>query len=337
VTQLQRVWQAITEHFEIAPEAELALEVHPGVTQRAQLAWLAEVGFHRISLGVQDLNPEVQQAINRFQTAEQTWQTLNDARELGFQSVNIDLVYGLPHQTAERFAHTLNEVVQMRPERLAVYSFAYIPGLFRTHERAIHATDLPSTADKLSLHLQAIRTFTSAGYEMIGMDHYAVPEDELALAAREHTLHRNFMGYTTLRGLSQLGVGVSAISDFGNGYFQNEKELTRYLEHWQQQQPVPVVHKALDKDDCLRREVIETLMCHGRLEFEPFETRYHVRFREYFAESLHALQPFVRDGLLQEEAAALQVKPLGQLFLRNLAAPFDRYLGQAAAHYSQTV
>ena len=335
--QLQRLWQSINTHFEIEAGAELAIEVHPGVTRREQLEWLASVGFRRLSLGVQDLDPEVQQAINRFQTSEQTWRTVEQARDLGFRSINLDLVYGLPKQTPERFAHTLAAVNEHRPERLAVYSFAYIPGRFRTHERAIREEDLPTPAQKIALYLQTIEAFSQANYQMIGMDHYAVPEDELAQALANHTLHRNFMGYTTLKGLRQLGVGVSAISDFGDGYFQNEKDLFRYTASWLNQQPVPAVHQALDADDLLRREVIETLMCHGHLETQSLAERYQINFSTYFAEALTQLEPLMTEGLLTQTPQGLEVQPLGMLFLRNLAMPFDRYLGQTPTQFSRTV
>jgi len=337
LAQLQSLWQSITENFDLTPDPELAIEIHPGVTEWAQLDWLASVGFKRLSLGVQDLNPEVQRAINRFQTAEQTWGILRKSRELGFQSINLDLVYGLPKQTNEHFAETLAAVIENRPERLAIYSFAYIPGRFRTHKRAIREEDLPSSTQKLQLYLQTIQAFSRAGYQMIGMDHYAVPEDELAKALINHSLHRNFMGYTTLKGLSQLGVGMSAISDFGDGYFQNEKNLSRYMEAWLHNRPVPVVHQELDKDDLLRREIIDSLMCHGYLKIMTIEERFGIDFSEYFMDVLDRLKPMVFEGLISYTKDELRVEPIGQIFIRNIVIIFDNYIDRNFTQYSKTI
>ena len=214
--QLERIINKITSRFDVQEHSELAFEADPRVTSIDHLEKLYQLGFRRVSFGIQDLNLDVQKAINRNQTAKQSWETINNSRSIGYTSINLDLVYGLPLQTHKRFCKTLNQVGKMRPDRLAVYSFAYLPGMFRTHKRAIKEKDLPIPEEKVQIYLEAIRFFTEIGYVMIGMDHYALPGDELALALKKRTLHRNFMGYTTIHNMAQIGVGVSAISDFGD-------------------------------------------------------------------------------------------------------------------------
>ncbi len=324
--QLSRVVEMIVSRFDALEDCEWAFEANPRVTTTKQLEVLYALGFRRVSFGVQDLDPAIQRAINRNQTAEQSWETLETARSLGYKSINLDLVYGLPLQTQHGFRKTLEEVNKMRPDRLAVYSFAYLPGMFKTHERAIKEKDLPTPEEKINIYLEAINFFAEAGYVMIGMDHYALPEDELAQALKNRTLHRNFMGYTTLHNMAQIGVGVSAISDFGDSYWQNPKELDQYMEETVNNKLIPRRGLLLEKEDQLRRKVIETLMCHGEITIQDFEFLYELDFRQHFAEAWTQLEKFEEEGLVKLSPTKIELTPLGMLFTRNLAMPFDRHL-----------
>jgi len=336
--QLSRVVEMIVSRFDALEDCEWAIEANPRVTTTKQLEVLYELGFRRVSFGVQDLDPAIQHAINRNQTAEQSWKTLEKARSLGYKSINLDLVYGLPLQTQHGFRKTLEEVNKMRPDRLAVYSFAYLPGMFKTHERAIKEKDLPTPEEKINIYLEAINFFAEAGYVMIGMDHYALPEDELAQALKNRTLHRNFMGYTTLHNMAQIGVGVSAISDFGDSYWQNPKELDQYMEETVNNKLIPRRGLLLEKEDQLRRKVIETLMCHGEITIQDFEFLYELDFRQHFAEAWTQLEKFEEEGLVKLSPAKIELTPLGMLFTRNLAMPFDRHLKAGGAqNFSNTV
>ena len=336
--QLSRVVEMIVSRFDALEDCEWAFEANPRVTTTKQLEVLYELGFRRVSFGVQDLDPAIQRAINRNQTAEQSWETLETARSLGYKSINLDLVYGLPLQTQHGFRKTLEEVNKMRPDRLAVYSFAYLPGMFKTHERAIKEKDLPTPEEKINIYLEAINFFAEAGYVMIGMDHYALPEDELAQALKNRTLHRNFMGYTTLHNMAQIGVGVSAISDFGDSYWQNSKELDQYMEETANDKLIPRRGLLLEKEDQLRRKVIETLMCHGEITIQDFEFLYELDFRQHFAEAWTQLEKFEEEGLVNLSPAKIELTPLGMLFTRNLAMPFDRHLKAGGApKFSNTV
>ena len=336
--QLSRVVEMIVSRFDALEDCEWAFEANPRVTTTKQLEVLYELGFRRVSFGVQDLDPAIQRAINRNQTAEQSWETLETARSLGYKSINLDLVYGLPLQTQHGFRKTLEEVNKMRPDRLAVYSFAYLPGMFKTHERAIKEKDLPTPEEKINIYLEAINFFAEAGYVMIGMDHYALPEDELAQALKNRTLHRNFMGYTTLHNMAQIGVGVSAISDFGDSYWQNPKELDQYMEETVNNKLIPRRGLLLEKEDQLRRKVIETLMCHGEITIQDFEFLYELDFRQHFAEAWTQLEKFEEEGLVKLSPTKIELTPLGMLFTRNLAMPFDRHLKAGGAqNFSNTV
>ena len=336
--QLVRVINNITSRFDLQGNSELAFEADPRVTSVDHLETLYELGFRRVSFGVQDLNVEVQKAINRNQTAKQSWDTIKNSRYIGYNSINLDLVYGLPHQTHQSFCKTLDEVGEMRPERLAVYSFAYLPGMFKTHKRAIKEKNLPSPEKKIQIYLEAIRFFTEIGYVMIGMDHYALPEDELTLALRNRTLHRNFMGYTTLHNMAQIGIGVSAISDFGVSYWQNSKDIHQYINESSNKILNPRRGIKLDKEDQLRREVIETLMCHGEVSIPYFETRYKIGFRKHFSNVWPEIEKFEKEGLVKLESKKIILTPVGTLFTRNIAMPFDRYLTEnSIMNFSKTI
>ena len=333
--QLTRLTEMLKHHFEIDPEGEWALEANPRVTTAEQLEGLFDLGFRRVSFGIQDIDPAVQRAINRNQTSSQSEKAFSVSKKLGYQSINFDLVYGLPLQTRAKFRKTLDAVSKMRPDRLAVYSFAHLPWMFKAHERALREQDLPTAQEKIGLYLDTVRHFTKEGYVMIGMDHFALPEDELALALEKRTLHRNFMGYTTLHGLAQIGLGVSAISDFGDSYWQNPKELDDYLE--QASDPKPQRGMKLDEDDRLRRQVIEGLMCHGEIRFDEFDGN-GFDFQEYFKDTREAFEGFEADGLVRLDPDCIKLTDSGRLFMRNLAMPFDRYLQSTSTpRFSRTV
>ena len=336
--QLERIINKITSRFDVQEHSELAFEADPRVTSIDHLEKLYQLGFRRVSFGIQDLNLDVQKAINRNQTAKQSWETINNSRSIGYTSINLDLVYGLPLQTHKRFCKTLNQVGKMRPDRLAVYSFAYLPGMFRTHKRAIKEKDLPIPEEKVQIYLEAIRFFTEIGYVMIGMDHYALPGDELALALKKRTLHRNFMGYTTIHNMAQIGVGVSAISDFGVSYWQNNKDIYQYINETFNKIHNPRRGIKLDKEDQLRREVIETLMCHGEIYIPDFETRYEINFKEHFNSAWPELEKFAQEGLVELDSKKIDLTPVGTLFTRNVAMSFDRYLTESSStNFSKTV
>lgn len=338
IPQLRKVMAMIESRFDIDHSGEIALEANPRVTTAEQLETLYELGFRRISFGVQDLDSGVQRAINREQTLEQTQNTFYTSRKLGYDSVNIDLVYGLPRQTVATFRQTMEDVNRMRPDRLAIYSFAYIPNRFKTHRRAIKEKDLPVPKEKVSIYIESIRYLTSVGYKMIGMDHYAEPNDELAISQKNHTLHRNFMGYTTLKGLSQIGVGVSSISDFGTGYFQNEKDVHTYINKIRRKTFPVIRKKILTPDDVLRREVIETLMCHGHISVSDVEHKYNISFRDYFAKEQPLLEELEDEGFIILTPGVIKLTKLGVIFMRNVAMVFDSYLeGMKTFNFSKTV
>lgn len=334
--QLVRLQACVERHFDIEPDAERAIEIDPRVTTRHQIVLLRRLGFNRLSFGVQDFTPTVQEAIQRRQSEESTRALYQFARDAGFESINFDLVYGLPRQTVESFERTLASVVAMRPDRIAVYSYAHVPWL-RPNQKAIDTAELPSAGVKRQLLAAAIASFTRAGYESIGMDHFALHDDELAVAAREGRLHRNFMGYTTRPAPDSVAVGMSAISDVAGAFSQNHKSLARYYEAIDAGR-LPVERGyALDADDKLRRFVITELMCNFRLDAGQLRERFGVQLSEYFGEELAALNAYdgpIVDGLLTVDAQGLTVTTRGRLFVRNICMAFDRYL---AAHRDRPV
>jgi oxygen-independent coproporphyrinogen-3 oxidase len=329
--QIEALDRLVRRHFEIPADAEQAIEIDPRVTTREQLALLRALGFNRLSFGVQDFSEPVQAAIQRHQPEAETRALFEFARRTGFRSINFDLVYGLPRQTESSFQRTLSSVAAMRPDRIAVYSYAHVPWL-RPHQKAIDPLDLPDGGTKRALLGSAIETFTTAGYEPIGMDHFALPDDELAAAAREGRLHRNFMGYTTRCAADSVAAGVSAIGDVGGAFAQNHKSLARYYEALDAGRFPIERGYALNDDDRLRRDVIAELMCNFRLDFAGVRARFGVEPVDYFARELDALAAPdgpVADGLLDVGPHALTVTPMGRLFVRNICMTFDRFL---AAH-----
>jgi oxygen-independent coproporphyrinogen-3 oxidase len=326
--QLERVFERFSRHFSFAPMAEIGIEIDPRVTSTAQLSVLRGLGFNRLSMGVQDFAPEVQQAVNRIQSYELTRTLIDHARHLGFPSINVDLIYGLPYQTPEGFARTLDQVLTLRPERVAVYSFAYVPWI-RAHMKHLPEESLPGAAEKLALLALARTAFTGAGYSQIGMDHFALPEDELARALDDRSLYRNFMGYTVQSARDMVAVGVSGIGDVQGTFVQNTKKLSEYYSALDQGHFPIERGYALDEDDRVRRHVITELMCNGHLNIADTERRFGIAFSGYFARELAELtgeDSPVADGLVQVDGNAIQVTPQGRMFVRNICMVFDRYL-----------
>jgi len=323
--QLARLVALLRSQFTIGPGAECSIEVDPRTVNHRRLQALRGLGFNRLSLGVQDFDPGVQQAVHRVQPFEDVEALTEQARELRFDSINFDLIYGLPRQNRASFARTLEQVLRLRPDRIALYAYAHLPARFKP-QRRIHAEELPDAEAKLGMLSQAIGAFLQAGYEYIGMDHFALPEDSLAVARRQGRLQRNFQGYSTQADCDLLGLGVSAIGRIGSTYSQNARTLEEYADLLRQGR-LPVVRgMALTQDDLLRRTIINALMCQGRVAFESIESAFLVDFRARFAEELDRLQAMAEQGLVVVDEQAITVTPLGWYFVRALAMVFDRYL-----------
>ncbi len=327
-TQLVSVFAQLAEVFTFTPQAEIALEVDPRVTSGEQLSKLRGLGFNRVSMGVQDFDPQVQEAVNRVQSFELTRDLVDHARAVGYGSINIDLIYGLPYQTLERFARTLEQVLVLRPERVAAYSFAFVPWM-KAHMKHIPEDSLPGPEVKLALLRLTQQAFADAGYIQIGMDHFALPEDELARAVEGRSLHRNFMGYTVQSARDMVALGVSGIGDVQGVFVQNTKKLSEYYEMLDAGRFPIERGYTLDADDLVRRHVITELMCNGRVDMRDVERRFAVRFDDYFADELRELRgpgSPEADGLVLIHGGALEVTPVGRVFVRNICMIFDRYL-----------
>ncbi len=337
--QITELGGYLRQKFPVAPGAEISVEVDPRDLTFEHLRSLRETGFTRISLGVQDFDERVQRAVNRIQSEEITRQTIDWSRSLGFTSLNLDLIYGLPLQTVESFSTTLDKIIDIGPERIAVYNFAHVPWM-KKHQQLIHPEDLPSPTVKLALLMMTIEKLSAAGYVYIGMDHFSRPDDELALAQRERTLHRNFQGYSTKAGSDLYGLGLSSISHYGTYYAQNHKTLQEYEQAITSGSFATHAGYAMTKDDEIRKLVIMRLMCHLYLDMAEVERQFNVTFRTYFAESLKKLDGMVEDGLLEIGDREIRISTTGRLFLRHIAMAFDAYLPQKGAQrplYSKTV
>jgi len=330
---LERLFNAIAQRFEFTLDAEIGIEVDPRVTSAEQIRSLRRLGFNRLSMGVQDFDPRVQDAVHRVQSYELTAELLREARDAGFRSVNLDLIYGLPYQVPERFERTLEQVLTLRPERVAVYSFAFVPWI-KPHMNHIPAEALPAPETKLALLAQAIDAFTRAGYRAIGMDHWALPDDDLALAMADGSLHRNFMGYTVQSARDMVALGISGIGDVQGAFAQNTKKLPQYAAALADGRfPIDRGY-ALDADDLLRRHVITRLMCDSRLDMRDVERRFDISFPDAFATELEELTgsgPYRTDGLLTLTADAIELTPLGRMFVRNVCMVFDHHLRRKVA------
>jgi oxygen-independent coproporphyrinogen-3 oxidase len=320
-------------HLSTRPDRDISIELDPRFVTPDQIGDLAAIGFNRASLGVQDFDPIVQQAVNRRQSVEQTLAVIDACRKHGMRSVNVDLIYGLPKQTPAGFGKTLDTLIKVAPERLAVYGYAHMPELFRAQWQ-IRAEDLPSAADKLALLQLAIERLAAAGYQYIGMDHFALPGDELARAQRHGGLHRNFMGYTTHAQTDLIGLGVSAISRVGDSYWQNHRDLPAW------EQAVDAGHLPLwrglqlGRDDLIREDVIQQLMCQGSIDIALVENRHQLDFPAYFADEMRSLDPLQADGLVEITPQSISATPRGRLLLRIIAMCFDVYLKHPVAQHA---
>ena len=324
--------------FTFAPDAEISIEVDPRKVSAETIAFLGSLGFNRISVGIQDFDPLVQQAVNRIQTEAETMTVIEAARANGFVSVNADLIYGLPKQTVAGFSKTLDKVIAASPDRIALYSYAHVPHLFKP-QRSIDIDTLPPAETKLAILALAIEKLGAAGYIYIGMDHFAKPSDELAVAQAERKLHRNFQGYSTKPDCDMLAFGVSAIGKVGPSYVANVKTLDEYYKHLDAGH-LPVMRGVeLDADDLMRRDVIQKLMCNFELDFDDTSREYGIDFEEYFAPDLAALKPLAADGLVELDDQSVKVTPRGRLLVRTVAMQFDKYLreAKATAKYSKVI
>jgi len=323
--QIREFFGKIKEYFPIDEEAEVSIELDPRYLTDEQIEAIKEVGFNRVSIGVQDLDEKVQRAVNRIQPYELIKETMEKLREAGFKSINIDLIYGLPYQTRESFARTVEKVIELDPDRIAAYSFAYIPDI-KPHQQLLPKEALPSPEEKLKILETIIEGFQEAGYVYIGMDHFAKPEDELAVAQREGKLWRNFQGYTTKKGVELLGFGATSIGMLYDSYFQNYKTLRDYNLAVDEGK-IPVYRGyIMNEDDFIRREVIMDIMCNLGVEFGKIEKMFGIDFKEYFSKELEELREMEEDGLIKVEENRIRILPVGRLLIRNVAMVFDAHL-----------
>lgn len=324
--QLDDLFEHIRQRFTFAPDAEIGVEVDPRVTTSKHLATLRRLGFNRLSVGIQDFHPLVQQTVHRIQPYALTRELIEDARRLGFESINVDLIYGLPFQTAETFHETIDRVLTFSPDRVAMFSYAHVPWLKK--QQGSFQKYLPAGMEKFRIFRAGLEGFLSAGYIYIGMDHFARPTDELALAQRNRTLHRNFQGYTTKAGADLYGMGVSAISGIGTAYAQNYRDLPGYTRAVAERGLATMRGYRLTPDDLVRRAVINRLLCHAVLPMREVEQEFSLTFEEYFEKELRRLEPFVADGLVRLVDGEIAATMLGRIFIRNVAMVFDSYLEQ---------
>jgi len=325
--QMKRLMTVTRQHFLLKDDdsGEYSIEVDPRETNADTIKQLRDLGFNRISIGLQDFDPAVQKAVNRLQSEEQTFSVLESARAEGFRSTNIDLIYGLPLQTVDSFAITLDKILAVAPDRFSIFNYAHMPNRFKT-QRQINDADMPSADAKLAILQMIGQKLITAGYVYIGMDHFAKPDDELAIAQREGKLHRNFQGYSTHSDCDLIGFGVTSIGRVGDAYIQNVKELDQYDELIKQHKLPVFKGVELNDDDKLRREVISQLICHFDLTYANIENAFPIKFTDYFANELMALIPMQTDGLLTLFANGIKVLPAGRLLIRNICMVFDSYL-----------
>ena len=338
--QLRAVVGQLSENFLLsqAESREFSIEIDPRTVDGDRIAFLADIGFNRVSMGVQDFDPAVQKAVNREQDRDETLALIDAARENGFNSVSVDLIYGLPLQTARSFEQTIDEILTARPNRLSVYNYAHLPHLFSA-QRMIKSEDVPSPEVRLQLMATTINKLVDAGYVYIGMDHFALPDDELSVAMKDGTLQRNFQGYSTCRETDLVGIGVSSISKVGNSFAQNRKDIR----DWQatlEDGRLPIWRGlSLSSEDRIRRAVIAAIMCQGKIRFGQIEKRFHIDFSNHFAPELELLKPLQEDGLVKLKDRGLEVTPTGHLLLRAVAMQFDEYLvnDQQDKSYSKVI
>jgi oxygen-independent coproporphyrinogen-3 oxidase len=323
--ELRELMAMLRRSFNLVAGGEYSIEIDPRTIDAHRLDVLKELGFNRLSFGVQDFDPAVQKAVHRVQPAEQVFSLVEAARSKGFESINVDLIYGLPEQSPESFDRTLAQITELRPDRIALYAYAHLPERFKP-QRRISSVEIPTAAAKISMLARSMAAFMEAGYVYIGMDHFALPNDALAIAKRQGRLHRNFQGYSTQPDCDLIGLGVSSIGRVGATYSQNAKTLEDYYDFLDQGQFPVVRGLALTRDDLVRRAVIMAIMCQGRLAFESVELAYLVDFRSYFARELQLLQAQQDQGLVELDASGIQVTEKGWFFVRAVVMIFDKYL-----------
>ena len=325
--EMRELMAVTRQHFHLHDDdsGEYSIEIDPREVSSETITILRELGFNRMSLGVQDFDPAVQKAVNRIQSDSETLGAIDAARKEGFKSISVDLIYGLPHQSVESFHRTLDKIIDVDPDRLSVFNYAHLPEMFKP-QRRISVDDLPSAEVKLEILKQTIQRLTEAGYVYIGMDHFAKPEDELAVAQREGNLYRNFQGYSTHSDCDLIGLGITSIGQVANSYAQNVKTMDEYYDCIDRGR-LPVYRGIeLGADDLVRREVITQLICHFQLDFSQIERQFNIKFRDYFALELKELLGMQNDGLLSVSAGAITVQAAGKLLIRNICMVFDRYL-----------
>ena len=336
--QLDRVFAMIRRHFNLLPDGEYSIEIDPRKVSRETVHHLGRLGFNRMSVGIQDFDPKVQQAVNRIQSVEETRTVIEAAREADFKSVSVDLIYGLPHQSLASIKPTLDTVLSLDPDRLALYHYAHLPHIFKP-QRRIDTDAVPSSEEKLDILQYAVERLSDAGYVFIGMDHFAKPDDELSVALREGFLQRNFQGYSTYADCDLVAIGVSAIGKIGCTYEQNERNITDYYAALDAGR-LPVMRGyRLTRDDILRRNIIQDLMCRFALDFRVYQDTFAIPFSQYFADELADLEQMEHLGLVKLKTNGLTVTPKGRFLIRNIAMVFDYHLRhrETTAQYSQTV
>lgn len=329
-SEMETLMAVTRQHFNVLEDdsGEYSIEIDPREATSETVALLRHLGFNRMSLGVQDFNPKVQQAVNRVQSEEETFAILEAARREEFKSISIDLIYGLPHQTAEAFLMTLEKIAAASPDRISVFNYAHLPSLFKP-QRRINEEELPSPAEKLAILQSTIQYLTENGYVYIGMDHFAKPTDELTIAQQKGTLYRNFQGYSTHADCDLIGLGSTSIGKVGHSYSQNLKTLEEYYQRIDAGHLAIFRGVSLTEDDILRRDVITQLICHFHLNIPEVEAQYHINFKTYFAQEWEELATFEKDGLLEYSAEYIEILPPGRLLVRNICMVFDLYLRQS--------
>lgn len=325
--QITKLVELLKEKFNFADEVEMSIEIDPREIEMNLADHLFDLGFNRLSIGVQDIDNKVQQTINRVQSTEFIEQFIAHAKQVGFKSINIDLIYGLPHQTIETFTKTLNKAHEMNVDRISLFSYAHLPSRFAA-QRKLRDEWLPSVTEKFALMKLAIETLCSFGYDFIGMDHFAKPNDELSIAQKNGTLHRNFQGYTTKGNCDLLGLGVSSISDIGNSFSQNIKDLQTYYKAIDTHQHAQEKGVRLTEDDIIRGEVIRELMCNLFVDKNKINEKYNINFDQYFADDLPLLNTFINDGLVENNDESIRVNQKARLLIRNICMSFDAYMKQ---------
>lgn len=338
MSHVEKLWNKINEHFTFTEDAEISIEINPRYIDRNYILFLRQIGFNRISFGIQDFNPQVQETINRIQPKEMLFNVMSWIREAGFESVNVDLIYGLPYQNLNTFTDTIKQTIKLNPDRIAVFNFAYLPTLIAV-QKHLPPDELPNATEKLKMLQMTIENLQNSGYQFIGMDHFAKVDDELAIAQRENKLHRNFQGYTLKPDSELLAFGLTSISMLNDVYVQNHKRLKDFYKSIDEGK-LPIAKGVVlkEEDNILRREIIMELMCHFKIDKQIISHKYNLNFDEYFAEEEEDLQAFIKDGLLINNSEMIEVTPKGRLLIRNIAYAFDTYSHlQKGRKFSQSI